>query len=427
MKKSWFIATCTAAIISTAVSPVLAKTEQVDSVDSMKIKKSTLLSATEQEEKDLLLLSDPSDYRVQEFDLKIAALKDMIKERQGKIETLQQKHLNLEVSMENIQKEIDANKLKFDNLMAVYSEEVNEIGFFDVVSKADGVGDFLDRVISYRNIAQEDSEFIKSYQNNRERFVSNYEKSQDTKKEIKKLHKEILTLQKQYKELSNDKRLYMKKISETKKESEELEIPKSEELEIVKLQENISEIENQAKIDKERQETIFKLYQKMAVLQSQNDKQETTSIYPYGLSEQNPVGKGEFLRPTTGTITSQFGQRDGKLHAGVDIGKNGRNVDVPIVAAADGVVIRSYYSSTYGNVVFIRHNINGKKYTTLYAHMENRAVKEGNFVKKGMFLGNMGNTGRSFGDHLHFEIHEGDWTLNKENAVNPLKFIPAGN
>lgn len=97
---------------------------------------------------------------------------------------------------------------------------------------------------------------------------------------------------------------------------------------------------------------------------------------------------------------------------------------VPIYAAADGVVIRSYYSTSYGNAVFISHSINGQIYTTVYAHMRNREVSEGQVVSKGQQIGLMGNTGRSYGQHLHFELHRGEWNLSKTNAINPVGIVP---
>jgi hypothetical protein len=133
--------------------------------------------------------------------------------------------------------------------------------------------------------------------------------------------------------------------------------------------------------------------------------------------------KGAFMRPATGQITSGFGPRWGKMHYGIDIGLGGRS-NVPIVAVADGIVRRSYFSSTYGNVVFIQHNINGVTYETVYAHMQNRAVSEGQQVKKGQFLGYMGATGNVTGPHLHFEIHQPNWTSTKDYAINPVTLIP---
>ncbi|WP_244404819.1 M23 family metallopeptidase [Saccharococcus caldoxylosilyticus] len=88
--------------------------------------------------------------------------------------------------------------------------------------------------------------------------------------------------------------------------------------------------------------------------------------------------------------------------------------DVPVVAAASGTVSKSYYSDSYGNVVFIRHTINGTQYETVYAHLRSRAVSEGQTVSQGQFIGYMGNTGESFGQHLHFEIHKPYWTFRQK-------------
>jgi len=139
-----------------------------------------------------------------------------------------------------------------------------------------------------------------------------------------------------------------------------------------------------------------------------------------------PPTKGEVMAPATGQITTNFGwdtlngQR--RIHYGMDIGKGGRS-SVPIVAFADGSVKNSYFSSTYGNVVIISHTIGGQKIESLYAHMENRNVSTGQKVKKGTLLGYMGNTGYSYGAHLHFELHKGSWNAQKSNAFDPLTMV----
>ena len=98
---------------------------------------------------------------------------------------------------------------------------------------------------------------------------------------------------------------------------------------------------------------------------------------------------------------------------------------MPIKASAAGTVSRSYYSSSYGEVVFIKHNINGVQYETVYAHMrsESRTVSEGQTVKQGAIIGYMGSTGDSTGQHLHFELHKGSWNVSKSDAVNPLPYL----
>ncbi|OIJ09443.1 hypothetical protein BKP35_16445 [Anaerobacillus arseniciselenatis] len=135
-----------------------------------------------------------------------------------------------------------------------------------------------------------------------------------------------------------------------------------------------------------------------------------------------PIAEGIFTRPAIGPLTSDYGHRWGKIHHGVDIGKSSEVV--PIVASADGIVSRSYFSSSYGETIFIKHNINGEVWETVYAHMASgsRRVQVHDHVSKGQVIGLMGNTGRSKGAHLHFEIHNnGGWNSNKTNSISPTK------
>lgn len=123
--------------------------------------------------------------------------------------------------------------------------------------------------------------------------------------------------------------------------------------------------------------------------------------------------EGSWVQPVDGKITDTFGTRNGK-HKGIDIAApEGEK----IVSVSDGKVTKSYYSNTYGHVVFVEHP---EGYETVYAHLSKRMVNEGEAVKKGQTLGIIGNTGVSTGTHLHFELHEGEWTYNKEHALDPL-------
>ncbi|WP_409251218.1 peptidoglycan DD-metalloendopeptidase family protein [Bacillus sp. SCS-153A] len=130
-------------------------------------------------------------------------------------------------------------------------------------------------------------------------------------------------------------------------------------------------------------------------------------------------GTSSWLFPADGYITDHYGTRGGK-HKGVDIGgEHG----TPVHSVDDGVVTKSYYSTSYGHVIFIKHP-NG--YETVYGHLQERAAVEGQAVSKGEKIGTMGNTGRSTGTHLHFEIHKGDWTITKDNAIDPYLVFGEG-
>ncbi|QOY35907.1 peptidoglycan DD-metalloendopeptidase family protein [Anaerobacillus isosaccharinicus] len=124
----------------------------------------------------------------------------------------------------------------------------------------------------------------------------------------------------------------------------------------------------------------------------------------------------DYIWPTEGIVTDTFGTRKGK-HYGIDIAAPRGTT---VVAVSDGVVSKSYYSSTYGHVIFIDHS---DGFETVYAHLHKRLVEEGDVIYQGEKIGIVGNTGRSSGDHLHFEMHEGNWTTSKKNAIDPMEII----
>lgn len=100
-----------------------------------------------------------------------------------------------------------------------------------------------------------------------------------------------------------------------------------------------------------------------------------------------------------------------KMHKGMDFAAN---VGVPIYATGDGVIAKADNTeSGYGNHIVIRH---GFGYETLYAHLSKYKCKAGQRVKRGDIIGYVGNTGRSEGSHLHYEVHKDG------NVVNPLNF-----
>ena len=129
-----------------------------------------------------------------------------------------------------------------------------------------------------------------------------------------------------------------------------------------------------------------------------------------------------FIKPCEGRITNGFQANARSGHYGVDFAQAGT---VEIKAIAAGEITRSYTSTSYGEAIFILHQINGQEYESVYAHMRtgSRRFSVGEAVNQGDVLGLMGNTGDSTGQHLHFELHKGRWNANKTNAVNPLDYF----
>ena len=115
----------------------------------------------------------------------------------------------------------------------------------------------------------------------------------------------------------------------------------------------------------------------------------------------------EYARPT-----SHFGPRRRRFHYGLDLAMP---TGEPIYAAFDGVVRFSKYNRSYGHLIVIRHD-NGLE--TYYAHLSKRHVAPGTRVKAGEEIGLCGNTGRSRGSHLHFEIRYNGNAMNPEDVIS---------
>jgi murein DD-endopeptidase MepM/ murein hydrolase activator NlpD len=113
------------------------------------------------------------------------------------------------------------------------------------------------------------------------------------------------------------------------------------------------------------------------------------------------VTSGGCVWPARGTVTSEYGSRWGRLHAGMDIANS---IGTPIWAAKAGTVVVAGSQSGYGNAVVIDH---GDGMTTLYAHQSRIATSQGASVSRGQLIGYIGNTGNSTGPHLHFETRYG--------------------
>lgn len=121
--------------------------------------------------------------------------------------------------------------------------------------------------------------------------------------------------------------------------------------------------------------------------------------------------------PSRGWVTSDFGFRydpytgDRTMHRGLDIATA---AGTTVIAPADGQVISTEYNSYYGKVILVDH---GNSVVTRYAHLSEIAVKDGEKVTRGQKIGAVGNSGRSTGPHLHYELEVNGI------PVNPMKYI----
>ncbi len=157
--------------------------------------------------------------------------------------------------------------------------------------------------------------------------------------------------------------------------------------------------------------------QAQAQAQEEGQQNSTDNTVTGDTTPSSETTSGTFIWPTTGyTISSSYGYRihpifgTQKFHAGIDIAVSSGQ---PIYAAASGTVVTAVYSSSYGYYVMIDH---GNGYYTLYAHMTQYIVSNGQSVSQGDVIGYVGSTGWSTGPHLHYEVRVNGST------VDPMSF-----
>ncbi|MCC7303622.1 MAG: peptidoglycan DD-metalloendopeptidase family protein [Bacteroidia bacterium] len=148
---------------------------------------------------------------------------------------------------------------------------------------------------------------------------------------------------------------------------------------------------------------------------------DTVNIHPYKFDMgKNPdslklclrYAACDYCHPFNGKVTSGFGYRRRGYHFGVDIDLNTGDT---VRAAFEGRVRISKKSKTYGYVVIIRHN-NGLE--TTYAHLSKLKVRADQYVQAGEMIGLGGNTGRSYGAHLHFEVRYKGYPIDPNELID---------
>lgn len=159
-------------------------------------------------------------------------------------------------------------------------------------------------------------------------------------------------------------------------------------------------------------QTVSDLYVKKTVRVASDG---TSAVTASGANTSgNVVSLGiSLIRPVSGVVTSRFGTRWGSSHKGIDIGAP---QGTTIYAAASGTVTVSQYgySGGYGNYVMISH---GNGVSTLYGHCTSLLVSVGQYVSQGQAIATVGSTGRSTGNHLHFEIRVNGVAQNPQNYL----------
>ena len=385
---------------------------------------------TQEKEQDLELVEQDIEglmVRIEETNQKISQTQAEMKQKKLDIQASEKELEDLQLKIADLKKTVGvrmrvSQRLSRSNLILNWLSEATSLA--DLIRSFQTINQFAasdsvkmdelkELVLEQRNVMiqlKEQQAALEASKQALELHQAQLERDQETleskreavKKEIQALESEKLSAQ-EAKEIAEEQKALLERLAAEEARRQEEERRRQEEEEKRKQEEALQQQEQG--INTESSDS-----------QSSDDSSNSGSSGP---STVIPTSSTFNIPLATGYVSCEFMCYSG--HNGIDLGNSG-NTSTPVLATASGVVTRSGWHHAYGNHVMITHNIKGQIYTTVYAHMHTTPyVSVGDVVSQGQQIGTMGNTGNSFGAHLHFELYEGYY--NYPYSVNPRKYI----
>lgn len=328
--------------------------------------------------------------------------------------------------IEGLIKRIERREALLKDRLLTIQKNGGNIKYIEVIFGSQSFSDFISRAFAVNTIMDQDKTIMEEHASD-QRSLEKKEKEIEEKKatvekqkaSLEKQKKELLTLKKQLDQQMEEKKVLIGKLESEYEELEEYIIDVEEEQRVLSEQEKMIKL---AKIEAQQKKGKLEQLAEEKRIREQEAAKQAANKRP---SQQKPTGNitaggsGVLLWPTSGRLSSPYGPRSfngGGFHYGLDIAAPQGTF---VGASASGIVTRADYSSSYGNVVYIYHA--ELDLTTVYAHLHTMTVRYGEQVSAGSQVGTVGNTGASFGNHLHFETHRGPW--KQHSGIDPMQFL----
>ncbi|WP_214808602.1 murein hydrolase activator EnvC [Exiguobacterium sp. s102] len=315
-----------------------------------------------------------------------------------------------------------------DRLRVLQENDGNSIKWEEVIFGSKDLGDLFSRVMAGKKIAEQDDKMISAYLETQKKLADAKATLVDKKEERVKEKEALLVQKKELKQQMKARSATLKKLRQGKTKFTTKLLNAKELQATLEAQERaIAAAKAAAKAAAEKAAAEKAAAEKAAEVAEKNNAGTSKKVVSATPVASVPSGSAQFVRPASGSVSQGFGPASGAngytFHNGVDFRGS---VGSSIVAAASGTVITAGSGGPYGNHVMISHFLNGKVYTTVYAHMNSLSVHAGQTVSQGQQIGTLGNTGNSTGAHLHFELHIGGYQYSATgpaNTVNPLAYL----
>ena len=300
-----------------------------------------------------------------------------------------------------------------ERVVALY--EMGEVSYLDVLLSSESLTDFISRYYVISEIADSDNALLEQIENQKKEIEDAKKSIEDSKAELETAKKEKENVQAQLQSTKSQKDTYVAQLSEDEQALQE----QIEELQAANVQIDKDIAAARAEAQRKLQEELEK--QK----QNQNNNSNSGGSGNSGNSGyQGGTSSSGFIYPVPSAysrITTGMYYSSGAYHGAVDFGSGGI-AGQPVYAVADGIVVTAKALTTsYGNYIIILHD-NGLY--TLYAHGQAGSIMVSQYerVKQGQQIMKVGNTGNSFGAHLHFEVRTSPGLYS--NRVDPRGYLP---
>lgn len=299
---------------------------------------------------------DDANARINEISREIAAA---IKEQE-----------NTKKDIEQLNIKIDSKKEEIKDLIAFYQVSDNDKFYLKFIFGAENFEDFIYRFAVAEQLTDANDKLVDEMN---ALVKENKQKVKELEQQRHKLDKLGDQMNKQVAKLGNEKRKYVADALDA-----------DEEIDALKKQ--------------------IAYFKKKGCSENQDVSSCSSGIVPSSSGFQLPLNHAVVTTYYGYQLRDDIGELSPRMHAGMDFGASCGST---MYASNSGEVIMAGWYYGYGNAVMIAHNVNGKVYTTLYGHMSSISVSAGQSVTRGQVIGAVGNTGYSFGCHLHFQTMYG--------------------
>lgn len=373
--------------------PVLSISVSAKTIEEVQAEQAALAQEREQLESEKAALENDKS-KAQDYQ---AVLEEEINVIREKIDTTRRNITELNANITELEKKLEESAIEYDDTMELLKERIKalyqmgDVGTLEILLNSTSLYNFSLRSETLKSVTAHDKLLMDQIREYMEKTEADRQSLQQQKEEVAKLQVELEGDQAELVAAQEENNKLLEQL-QTEIGNKEAEIAqKDEEDEALN-----AELEKLIAEKKAEEEAAASSGSGSSGGSSEGESDGNTVYVPPTGGSGGGLGA---MWPLPGYGPSYITQYYGGGHNGLDIGAP---YGAEIVAAASGEVLNASYHWSWGNNVLIYHN---GTYSTRYAHMSSMAVSVGQYVSQGQVIGYVGNTGNSFGDHLHFEVY----------------------